>query len=437
MSVFSGVIPLVTITKNNQANAFVGGLLNNLLTSGVSVALSQSVGAQVYNALGLSPQGSSNFLGSILTPGLISTGVGALSQAITNSVVNSKALGPAGTLGSNLLNVGVSSLGGELTRVISNLGTNGSVANKVNYGSQFFPGAGGQGEGDANYEGNLYTLGSGGPDVVFSITSALTTAADQATTGAGGSSPGAPGSAGGLAKVSESPAGTPNPGATPPPAGTASAATMENVVKPKDSSRGKSAGWKFICPPEDISWQTSAQADRVAIFGANQSPVIAGVRGMRELSMSGAIVEGFTRGKTIEDKVIALEKLLDMKLSADKRYLQVPVYKVTANSKVYGLGLDEGGYFVIKDIKVQEKMRDLGGKATRALVDITFMQVPKYQVESGRDIASQTVAGAKGPFEQLRQSVEEQARQGAQAAQTAQGATGAAGARGGTPGARR
>jgi hypothetical protein len=40
-------------------------------------------------------------------------------------------------------------------------------------------------------------------------------------------------------------------------------------------------------------------------------------------------------------------------------------------------------------------MRDLKGNATRAYVDISLMQVPAYQVNSGRDQASAVTAGAK------------------------------------------
>jgi hypothetical protein len=69
--------------------------------------------------------------------------------------------------------------------------------------------------------------------------------------------------------------------------------------------------------------------------------------------------------------------------------VSVPVYQVTANDKVYG-----NGFFIIKDIKIQEKMRDLKGDATRALVDISLMEVPEYQVNSGRDQASKVAASA-------------------------------------------
>jgi hypothetical protein len=53
---------------------------------------------------------------------------------------------------------------------------------------------------------------------------------------------------------------------------------------------------------------------------------------------------------------------------------------------------------VIKDIKVKESMRDLSGSATRVNVDVSFIQVPQYQVDSGRDQASQAVTGSKAAF---------------------------------------
>jgi hypothetical protein len=40
-------------------------------------------------------------------------------------------------------------------------------------------------------------------------------------------------------------------------------------------------------------------------------------------------------------------------------------------------------------------MRDLRGDATRAKVDISMIQVPEYQVGSGRDQANQSFTGAK------------------------------------------
>jgi hypothetical protein len=150
------------------------------------------------------------------------------------------------------------------------------------------------------------------------------------------------------------------------------------------------AGWSFITAPEDVSWDVSNQATLVDIFGTNSPPVVAGSRGMRDLTLGNSLVEGFVRGVTVEGKIAALEKLMNYTLNQKDGFVGVPVYQVTANDKVYG-----NGYFIIRDIKIKESMRDLRGNATRAYVDISLMEVPAYQVNSGRDLASQPAAAAK------------------------------------------
>jgi hypothetical protein len=153
---------------------------------------------------------------------------------------------------------------------------------------------------------------------------------------------------------------------------------------------GSSGGWTFITAPEDVSWDTANQTNRIDMFGTNNPPVVAGARGMRDLSLGNALVEGFVRNVSVEDKVAALEKLMNYELNASDGFVKVPVYQVKANDKAYG-----NGYFIIRDVKVKETMRDLKGNATRAYVDISLMQVPEYQVNSGRDLASKPAASAK------------------------------------------
>jgi hypothetical protein len=152
----------------------------------------------------------------------------------------------------------------------------------------------------------------------------------------------------------------------------------------------RDAGWSFITAPENISWDVANQANRVDIFGTNSPPVVAGTRGMRDLSLGNSLVEGFVRGVTVESKIAALQDLMNYRLNPTDGFVSVPVYQVTANDKVYG-----NGFFIIKDIKIQEKMRDLKGDTTRAIVDISLMEVPEYQVNSGRDQASQVAASVK------------------------------------------
>jgi hypothetical protein len=149
--------------------------------------------------------------------------------------------------------------------------------------------------------------------------------------------------------------------------------------------------WTFICAPEDISWDTSNAVQRIGIFGTNNPPVVSGSRGMRDLTLGNALVEGFIRNVTVENKISALEKLLNYNLNSSDGFVSVPVYQVWANQKAYG----NSGYFIIKDVKVKESMRDLTGNATRATVDVSFMEVPEYQVNSGRDLASKPAAAAK------------------------------------------
>ena len=149
------------------------------------------------------------------------------------------------------------------------------------------------------------------------------------------------------------------------------------------------AGWSFITAPKNISWDVANQANRVDIFGTNNPPVVAGSRGMRDLSLSESLVEGFVRGVTVGAKIAALEKLMNYKLNQTDGFVSVPVYQVTANDRVYG-----NGFFIIKDVKIREEMRDTKGDTTRAYVDISLMEVPEYQVNSGRDQASKVAASA-------------------------------------------
>lgn len=149
---------------------------------------------------------------------------------------------------------------------------------------------------------------------------------------------------------------------------------------------GDQAGWTFITSPEDISWDVANAVNRVDVFGTNNPPAVAGSRGMRDLNLSNSLVEGFVRGVSLEGKIAALENLMNYGLNSSEGFVSVPVYQVWANNKSYG---GSNAYYIIKSVKIKETMRDLQGNATRAYVDVSLMQVPAYQVNSGRDQASQ------------------------------------------------
>lgn len=151
-----------------------------------------------------------------------------------------------------------------------------------------------------------------------------------------------------------------------------------------------SNAWTFITAPADISWSTNNSATRVDMFGTNNPPVVSGTKGMRDLRLGNALVEGFGRNVSVQGKISALENLLNYRLNPTAGFVNVPVYQVKASERIYG----EGGYFVFKSLTVKETMRDLKGDSTRAYVDIEMMQVPKFQVDDGIDQASTAVANA-------------------------------------------
>ncbi len=181
--------------------------------------------------------------------------------------------------------------------------------------------------------------------------------------------------------------------------GLGSGLTGSNVLSSPTGTPAASNGsgtqqpaWTFITAPSEISWTVGNAANRVDIFGTNNPPVVAGSRGMRDVSIRDALVEGFIRNVQVEEKVAALEKLLEYNLNGSDGFVSVPCYQFYANNKNYG-GLK--GYYIIKDVSIKEEMRDLTGNAVRARIDINLMQVPEYQVNSGRDQASQVTAGGK------------------------------------------
>lgn len=189
-------------------------------------------------------------------------------------------------------------------------------------------------------------------------------------------------------------------------------------VTPSEPSpdTSQASSWTFVTAPANIDWSTTNQASRVDIFGTNNPPVVSGSRGMRDLTISNALVEGFVRGVTVEGKIAALESLLDYKLNPSDGFVSVPVYQFWANNKSYG---GANGYFVIQSVKVQEVMRDTTGNSTRAYVDLSLMQVPAYQVNSGRDQASKVTAGnvsVAPPSQSVDQDLTADTRSGANAA---------------------
>jgi hypothetical protein len=377
-------------------------LVGNLAGSAVNVAMNSFLSTDITGVSGIPLTSGGNILASAITPYITGNLAAEVNQTIQQSLGSAGAFGPV----LSQLGVGITdrALGGLSNTVSGLLGLFGS-----GWGKKLFPGSGN--EPPASYGGGgSYTLGSNGGDVVFTIqpanqgvqqfgiSNAINGPASFVTQAFGQFSGNVPNFAGiNYADFIDQKINS--MGKT-----TIYGQNAANLTLPMSflSSFGSflgggtsnnQASWTFITSPQDISWDSNSKVDRVPIFGTNQPPVTSGTKGMRDLKLSNALVEGFTRSVTVEGKIAALESLMNYSLNTTAGFVNVPVYKITANSKVYGAS--DGGFFVISSVGVKESMRDLRGDATRATVDISFTQVPAYQVDSGRDQASQKTTAGK------------------------------------------
>jgi hypothetical protein len=418
MAGFSGgALPVVTVTSNVLVNQYVNRLANDAVNTGLGVVLSPVLGANLSRVLGLSTASGTNQFADLVTGSVLGLGQQAVNDFIGNAIANSGIPGPLSGLLTDVSRLGVDALAGSLSGLFSSGSGGGGAAERA------FPGAGN--EPDAQYQGSAYAIGAG-PDVVFSIRPATSTAQFDGL--AQIADPATPTTVNAFELTGEISGFKYDPKAInfdPKALDFSSLGGDAFQAKPEDyasiytnvsgvdkatglnpdtyrslTTGSNSGGWTFICAPADVGWDLSAQVNRVDIFGTNTPPLISGTKGMRNLNLSNSIVEGFSRGKAVEDKIIQLEQLMNFSLSP-KGFVNVPVYYVTANNKKYG-GAD-GGYFIIKDIKVKESLRDLSGKATRAVTDVSFAQVPEYQVDTGVDQASKPQTGAKSALAEVGQ----------------------------------
>lgn len=511
MSVFSGVIPVFTVLPGSSLNSSLNQVAQTLIDSTIGVAVNATLGEEAAKFLGL-PGKNSNFFGPIANEQFLSQGIQGLSQSLNNSLIGSNALGPLGPLGTKLIGLGARGLNNLVSDAFRRNNDGAPVG-----GTLYFPGAGGIGEGAAYWGsenrgvGKLppcYSLGKGGPDIVFKIVAAAEAATfeaqkgtqapptpntnrNTATTGGNpstqptsnpGTTPPKPvknpatptGSGAGGAAPAPAPASTKTPGPTPavkkniprsqrvdspstviPPktqpqtpaayqgvasnnsqtvAGTSKktvGTSGGNNINPvpnkgesdKNQNKGEAkkltqpaGGWMFVCTPDDISWEKSFQANRTEMWGTNLPPVVGGSVSMRDLTLSNSIVEGFSRGVNVEEKISSLERLCGVSSTTGGRrdVIQIPVYRVYAGEKYYGKvttgDINGGGFFIIKSVKVQEMIRDLTGKTVRAKVDVSLMQVPGYQVESGRDMASAFLPSRLSAISDITNTVEARTR---------------------------
>lgn len=156
------------------------------------------------------------------------------------------------------------------------------------------------------------------------------------------------------------------------------------TIQNKDTEADIPKSWYFITAPQDVSWSKEGKISTASTYGTNSPYVLYGSTGLRKLTLSNAMLEGFSDRKTVEANIVALETCMNMVIQ--NGYTAPYCWKAYSGGKSYGT-------FIITGVKVKEVMRDLRGYATRAYVDIDLQQVPDYQVNSGRDLASTGILG--------------------------------------------
>ena len=345
-----------------SAGQALGGALAG---SAVNIALNSALGTNVVGPQGLSLDSGANILASTITPYVTSSVAAGINQSINNSL---KSAGPFGPILSNLGTSLVNQASNGITNAIFGEATSGT-GNATNY--KMFPGADGIGDTPAEYNGaGAYTL----TDVVFSLQPAnqgpqafgdqqatndpkisTTTASNQIAGNSGTAQSGATTTANTL-KAEKMAVGTSGTTAydkailkfmskgTPTSEAEIAKLSPEELTALNDTlnvtdgqglvplpAAGYIGSWSFITAPEDINWDIANNAQRVDIFGTNNPPVVAGSRGMRDLTLSNSLVEGFVRGVAIEGKIAALENLMNYSLNASDGYVSVPVYQVWAH----------------------------------------------------------------------------------------------------------
>ncbi len=144
--------------------------------------------------------------------------------------------------------------------------------------------------------------------------------------------------------------------------------------------------WYFITAPESVNIKKGSKSQTINTYGTNNPYLNYGTTELRTLTLGNSMLEGFSNAKEVEGNITNLESCMRMIIDEGSGFTAPYCWHVFAGSKSYGT-------YIIKNVSVREKMRDMSGKATRAFVDVSFQEVSPYQVTSGQDITSTAVVG--------------------------------------------
>ena len=158
-------------------------------------------------------------------------------------------------------------------------------------------------------------------------------------------------------------------------------------LAPGPSSESIPDEYYFITAPQDVSWSKDSKTSEIATYGTNTPYLNYGSTSLRKLKLGNSMIEGFSDGKEVESNVTQLESCMQMVIDSQSGYTSPYCWRVFAGAKSYGI-------FIITGVNVQEAMRDMSGKATRAFVDVDLQEVSEYQVSSGTDITSRAIVGS-------------------------------------------
>ena len=158
--------------------------------------------------------------------------------------------------------------------------------------------------------------------------------------------------------------------------------------------------WYFITPPQSVSWSKDSKQKVTDTYGTNNPYINYGSTSLRQLSLNDAMLEGFSDSKEVEGNILELESCMRMVIDEGTGFTAPYCWHVFAGEKSYGT-------YIITSVQVDEQMRDMSGKATRATVGVEFQEVAPYQVTSGIDITSTAVVGDVN--ENYKKSLEESA----------------------------